>query len=316
MPDTSQSESTTSIDNWSGGKAQALYTDPTHEPSGLAFIDYDNETYLYMVSDDGYIFRRQSGTNDWNQDQFGDDDAHDFESVTEVGGNLMIGIEGGVEQGTNTGVYSSPIVQRYDPGKSSNHELGDFTGSSWTLNGMPIDANGGMEGLTFVPDGSGPSTWQDSSHYGGLFLAAVQSSTGTIYVYDLVSGGGTAHDVDAPLYTITTPLLDLKISDMHFDQTNERLIVLYDDAANDDYSGNGGSDYVGLLQVLEVDGDGWSETMLMRTQYVGCEAVTYANGNLYIGLDQSGSKSSPTSQWGVNGLSDNYVLKYKDFSLD
>lgn len=307
--------STTTLPDWSGGAGHIIYESSSSEPSGLAFVNKDDTGYMYMVSDDGYIFALKSGESTWDSDHYGNDDDHDFECVTRAKGKLMIGIEGGVKE--ENGSYTSPVVRRYDQTLNEDgKELGNFTNSEWTLNGMPIDGAGGMEGLTFIPQEGCPSSWGTASYYGGFFLVAVQSRRGTIYVYDLPQGGGTAHTVAQPVTSFTDELLDLKISDMCYDKGSQRLIVLYDDTAHGDYTGVGTSDFVGALQVLKLDDDGnFASTLTTRTPYVGSEGVGYNNNNLFIALDQSGSSSSSTSQWGVNGLTENTVTKYSNFDL-
>jgi len=311
---TTTDSSTTTLDAWSGGTGHVIYQSDSREPSGLAFASKNDVGYIYMVSDDGYILALESGSSTWESDQYGNDDDHDFECITRAKGKLMIGVEGGADVGG--GNYSSPVIRRYDQTTSNDgKELGNFTNSEWTLNGMTIDGAGGMEGMTFIPQEDCPSSWGTASYYGGFFLVAVQSARGTIYVYDLPQGGGTSHTVNAPVASFTDELLGLKISDMCYDKNSQRLIVLYDDTARGDYTGVGSSDYVGAIQVLKLDNGTFISTLAERTPYVGSEGVAYNNNNLFIALDQSGSKDSSTSQWGVNGLTDNTVTKYSNFDL-
>jgi hypothetical protein len=154
----------------------------------------------------------------------------------------------------------------------------------------------GMEAMTFIPDGSYPSGWGTSSYYGGLFIAAFQSETGKIYVYDLPKGSGQTQDAKG-IGHFTSPLLSKSLSDLHYSTKKDILYALYDDSTDS-------------LQevVLSDDKTKFVQQYLTTPPYVGCEALTQKGSNLYIGLDQSSQEMTD------NELAANFVYEYPDFT--
>jgi hypothetical protein len=304
----------TSLSAWPAGSADSTVTTSGLEPSGLTTVAVGKAMSLYMASDNGKIARYVGGNTVWQSESFGDDDDHDYESVTTVTGELMVGIEGGAG---DSAPYSNPGVMRFDPADTSSSDpIGDFTKSYWELQGMTISKGGGMEAFAFIPQDACPSSWGTASYYGGFFLAASQGERGTIYVYDLPQGGGNSHVVDAPVTSFTDDLIAYKVSDICYSESKGLLLVLFDDTCRNGAStctdGYNDTKYVGALQILQLDTDTGTfvNQAAMKTPYVGCEALTCSGDNIYIGLDQT------SAQFTANGLDQNYVLEYKDFLSD
>jgi hypothetical protein len=277
------------ISAWPGGTGTNILSSTKLEPSGLTVWTDGSTQWFYLASDNGKLARRNVDlSDDWQGVTFGTTKAYDFECITTVTGELMVGVEGARDDVPN------PQIQRFDPSDTSQSAIGSFTGSVWNLVGLSLDNNSGMEGLTFIPDGQYPSSWGTSSHYGGLFLAAFQSYPGQIYVYDLPTGGGTSHDVRA-LLSFQTGQSTQKISDLCF--SNGVLYVLYDDSTD-------------TLEemVLNTNKTAFTTRYITTTPYVGTEAITLLGPDLYLGLDQT------STQFTDNGLTTNLVTKYSNYT--
>ena len=264
------------------------------QPSGLTiYVDSNNVSWLYLVSNDGNVARRKLDLSDnWDAHKYGEGSQYDFEAITAAKGKLMIGIEGGDSGGSPTYAH----IRRFDPENNSEIAIGNFSDSIWILRKPEPEENTGMEAMTFIPDGQYPSSWGTSSYYGGLFLAAFQSEPGRIYVYDLPQGQGLTQNVN-PIGSFRSPALNMMISDMYYSTEKNILYVLYDDATD-------------ALQELALNshGTGFVQNYLTTPPYVGCEAVAQTGNNLYIGLDQEGTQMSD------NGLTANYVYEYPGFT--
>lgn len=315
-----------------------LPSSPSLEPSGLTFVtDSDGTVWLFVASDNGYLTRGSLDTSSppvvtWNTAhsfQPKKNKLGDYESVTSTGPNqMMVGIEGDAANDKNDPTEPSvpyPIIARFDITYTSDgNDIGDFTGSQWTLSDFTNPsgkANKGMEGLTFVPNGSYPTSWLLNSprnpnqepnyrpHYGGLFFTATQASPATIFVYDLGAGSGDSHSVASfeTLYTMNSdgfplnldgssvsngPSGQLQISDLFFDQTSRVLYVLYD--------GDSGNDYLQALVLGTSDGT-FSQLWAVQTPFQGCEGLAVSGDDLYLAVDLSSHQTgvAPLSQDGV-----------------
>jgi hypothetical protein len=297
---TTSTQTSTTSSPWPVSQSQAITvlttndTDLKLEPSGLTiWVDSNHVSWLYLVSDNGKIARRKLDLSDsWHTQSYPETKEYDFESVTVAKGELMIGVEGGDPNGSPTYAH----IERFDPNDTTEGSLGSFTKSKWILKNPTPGNNAGMEAMTFVPDGAYPSSWGTSSYYGGLFFASFQSEPGKVYVYDLPQGNGQSHNVNS-IHSFTSPLLNMKVSDMYYSAQLAILYVLYDDTT-------------GSLQelVLNTNKTGYNQKYQTTPPYVGCEAVAQNGTNLYLGLDQNGS------QMNQNHLTTNYVFEYPGFT--
>jgi len=274
-----------------------------YEPSGLTLVGDS----LYMVSDNGKLSLCSPSATPtrWPSQTLctPTDDTHPksfpygFESIDYVKGKLMLGVEGA----DNARNQRYPMILRFDQtATTTSHPLGQLTGSQWILEIDKLDDNAGMEAMTFVPDAFCPSSWGSSTHYGGLFLVAVQSRPGKIYVYDLPKGSRKSHTIKSYRTSFTTGLSKLELSDMCFD--NGTLYVLYDDK-------------IDVLTTLTLSKSGvsfknqtmppiWPSSMPQGGSPVkNCEGVAVRGSTLYLGLDQNSSSLR------------NYVFQFNDFAL-
>lgn len=271
------------------------------EPSGLTLVTSQTERLLYMVSDNGKLALKNlsQSDSDWVSQSFSNDGGYPygFESLTMAKGELMLGVEGADSDKDQ----KYPTIMRFDQTQTDQaHPLGKLTGSVWELKISGLDDNAGMEAMTFVPDAYCPTAWGQSSYYGGFFLVALQSQPGKIYVYDLPKGSGKKHTVSSPRASFSTGLLNLKASDMSFDQGT--LYVLYDDK-------------IDALTTLTLSSAGVSfanQTMPpiwpAGTPQAGdpvknCEGIAVSGTTLFLGLDQNDDKL------------DNYVFQLDQFVL-
>ncbi len=244
------------------------------EPSGLSLDPSTN--FLYLVSDNGKLALKDLSNPDtsWieqslNYTSKGKTYPYGFESIALVKGNLMLGVEGADDAKD----MKYPMILRFNQTSDpQNGNLGSLTGSSWTLEISDLDNNAGMEAMTFVPDQYCPSSWGSSSYYGGFFLVGLQSKPGVIYVYDLPKGNGSAHTVKKAVTSFTTGQVNLKTSDMCFD--NGSLYILYDDSFD-------------ALQVLTLSKSGVSFTNQTMPPTKNCEGITVNGSTVYLALDQN-----------------------------
>ena len=227
----------------------------TYEPSGVVWSGGN----LFTVSDSGILTKiSPTGTilNNWVL-------SGDFESVTvtNVNNYVYIGVEGG---------STNPQILEFNP------TTGSLTGKSWSLSGMDMAANTGMEGLTWVPNGSSPYTGTS----GGVFYAASQYSTAKVYVYNVdLSTSGTVSPIAGATFV---PSSDGRVlNDLYYSPDTSILYVLSD----------------GANKLLEMRTD-VAHTVLndrvLPTEGVGQEGVTLEPGcpasstNIYIAEDTGG----------------------------
>jgi len=132
----------------------------------------------------------------------------------------------------NQGSHTKKVPQIWQLYKSTMQT----TGWEWLLD-MPTEDGAGMEGLTWVPNGSHA---YGNSASGGLFFASSQSN-GTIYVYDIdLSTSGipyTPNSLETSIASFTPNLPSYigtayrkDISDLYFDPIQKLLYVVYDTA--------------------------------------------------------------------------------------
>jgi hypothetical protein len=298
----------------------------TAEPSGLTIYTDKGSKWLFMVSDNGMVAKAvlpsnstPTGTLDWTVNPSPDvkNKAYDYESVTFANGNLMIGVEG--DRDDNSGGLTKPVIKRFDQNRTSKDDpAGDFTGSTWTLNGIDFGSKnnaGGMEAMTLVPYGKYPSNWTDGApHYGGIFFAAVQANYGRIYVYELPQGhgnpgsaslqnlGSASNPLQVPTVTSAPSGSKPLISDMFFDVGSNALYVLYD--GGKDANGNDlGNDYLQKLTISTSNSATGSNalTKVWDTElpWTDCEGLAVDGNTLYLAIDVSSSSSMPKADDGV-----------------
>jgi hypothetical protein len=281
--------------------------------------------WLFMVSDNGMLAKAvlpssstPTGILDWKVNPSPDlqDKAYDYESVTFANGNLMIGVEG--DRSDGNGGRTKPVIKRFDQNRTSNDDpAGDFTGSTWTLNGIDFTKGdaGGMEAMTLVPYGKYPSSWTDGApHYGGIFFTAVQAHYGRIYVYELPQGHGNAGSASLlNLGSASNPLTVPKvnsaptgskplISDMFWDAGSNALYVLYDggkDADGKDLT----HDYLQKLTISTSNSATGSNALTTvweaKLPWTDCEGLAIDGDTLYLAIDVSSSSTMPKSDDGV-----------------
>jgi hypothetical protein len=310
------------------------------EPSGLTIYEDGGHSWIFLVSDNGKLTKAKlddsqggnPGQTSWRTPLQEDDPGNhgnDYECVTFAKGNLMIGVEG--DRSEDGGGVTAPKILRFDQTKDGRNSstgaagtgVGQLTGNSWQLDGcLPEGSkeNAGMEALTFVPNGSYPSDWASSPHYGGVFLVAVQAQKKKIFVYDLPGGsnadgssrglqtvnpvasgtglsGGTLTvpvpssytDANLPADTGKTPLL----SDLFFDAAGGVLYALYDGGSTYDY-----------LQALSLDTSTGTLTELwcQRAPWYGCEGVAVDGDDLYIAIDNNNADDQSDGVYQLPGF--------------
>lgn len=278
------------------------------EPSGLTILG----GHLYTVSDAGALLTtpaaKSSGIHWVSQvvsPSADDAKSNDFESITHNSTYLFVGVEGFAAESAaraDATEYTMPKIRQFvrSPFPPANGLLGAFA-LEWQLEVDQADQkqNSGMEGLTFVPDGSYPAAWLTGSHYytgptytpayGGLFFIALQSRPGKLFVYDLPA---TPSGPVAAIGVIDAGLLPLKVSDLCFDAASGRLFVLYDASAAADDS----------LQILIIAADatlghdgtpsqGFDSLYADTIPYYGCEGVTVQGDDLYLAVDLGGGQA-------------------------
>jgi hypothetical protein len=312
---TQTSTAPTTYDTWPAGNGTKVLSSEKSddgnclEPSGLTiYTDSNNVKWLYLASDNGRIARMKvSQPNKWAVQSFfdSDDKQGDFESICVAKGKLMVGVEGGDKDGDPTYAH----IERFTP-DTSDDSLGSFTGSKWKISDIKPDDKSGMEGMTFVPDGSYPASWLPSKQngkslcYGGVFLVSFQSAkdksnnnestAGYIFVYDLPEGNKDSHDVSY-VHKFSDDLLSTrKISDLDYDASSQLLYVLYDDDGNT----------TDVLQALTLNSSGIAFNYQTIPPYYGCEGVTVDGTTLYLALDQN------SDQWKNNGHSGSTITNY------
>ncbi|HVZ38367.1 MAG TPA: hypothetical protein VHI13_03750 [Candidatus Kapabacteria bacterium] len=230
---------------------------------------------------------------------------YDFEAITTVNGttSVLIGVEGAKEK---SAPYTNPSLKEYTITNTSSTNFLSDSGNSWSLGGMPLASNAGMEACTYVPYSACPQTWDVPTGHNGYFFAATQQAPGSIFIYDLPAANGGHQTVSTFKYRLDPPLVQAyKISDMFYSSNQNILYVLFDDQS----TSNNTTTYFSVLQGLRANSEQFLSQGYMQAPYCGCEGVAEYSGDLYLGLDQNGSQKSQ------NGLNYNYVYKYADFSI-
>lgn len=288
------------------------------EPSGLTLYTDDEDTWLFVVGDSGKVIKYDISAGRWHgPDTFDaseipvalNDDSlkpTDFECVTFAHGNIMIGVEGDrpYDDGSDDDsddARTPPHILRFDQDKDgggNRRKVGELTGSSWNLTDLVAPGakkNAGMEGLTFLPNGSFPAAWSDGGHYGGIFLATTQASGGAVRAYCLVQGsdpqGKTRQDLDTTAILVgdpdPEPLVltvpepsedDPLISELFFDTKRGYLWVLYDGGSESDY-----------LQALSLDPTDGTLTQVWADEvpWIGVEGMAIHGDDLYLAIDDN-----------------------------
>ena len=173
------SMSVSAADSWPGdsGTTIASATGDSlgvgYEPSGIVY--HSGLGKLVLVGDGGDVTTMNIDGSDIDNDHIGGD----FEAVTvaNTGTDLVY-----------VGVENPDSIKEFDISD------GSFTGNQWDLTTWMIGAsNQGLEGLTFIPNGSHPYA---NSSSGGLFYAGLQED-GDIYVFDIdVTSSYTVNEDD------------------------------------------------------------------------------------------------------------------------
>ncbi|MCF6193178.1 MAG: hypothetical protein L3J46_02460 [Kangiellaceae bacterium] len=189
------------------------------ENSGAVY-DASITAKIFMVSDNKKI--ASMNTDGSNPVVSSEVLGKDLEAIASSGdGFLYVGLEGGSKcwQGICVLKKKAKIVER-DAATLLK------TGRSWKLDDLSVKGTSGMEGLTWVPNGSHPYGTRPT---GGVFYASSQRN-GKIYVYEINRNfdGDTVSPV--LLHSGFIPLAgEDDISDLYFSPDHEILYVLYDE---------------------------------------------------------------------------------------
>lgn len=181
-----------------------MSADPLFEPSGVVWMAARG-TYI-VVSDEGQIAEMTPSGSIVQRWSVGN--AYDLEDVTVIDS-------------------SSSFIYLGDENNSSAREFnlstGTLTGRSWSFASKlsEVDGTTGMEGLTFVPDGSHPFGTTIS---GGVFYAGWQYD-GDIYVFapDLTTSGSQTFVEEIHMTSGYTDLAALS-----YNAKTQRVYALYD----------------------------------------------------------------------------------------
>jgi hypothetical protein len=254
------------------------------EPSGLTVVTDGGESWLYLVSDNGWVARRRlkAGSRWQKLDLAGGD----LEGVSTSGdGRLLIGREDG-------------LIIEYEAKVSHGAPFLEATGSSWQLERSEF-GNSGVEAFTFIPPGYYPDEWGIATHVGGFFLASVQARPGVLYVYDVPSDDDQRRNVQS-IKQISDCILPYKVSDLFYSISQSILYILFDDR-------NSNGESFSKLQGIRTSHSGLQLVGCKDIPYCGCEGVVEHGGDLYVALDQN------EKQMALNRLNENYVLKFSQF---
>lgn len=254
------------------------------EPSGLTVVTHGGESWLYLVSDNGWVARRslKAGSRWQELDLAGGD----LEGISRSGDRtILIGQEDG-------------LIIEYQAKASQGAPFLEAAGSSWQLESIAA-GNSGMEAFTFLPEGHHPNDWGTPQHPSGFCLAAVQARPGVIYVYDVPSGDDQRQNVKS-INQISDCILPYKISDLFYSTNQKILYILFDDR-------NINGEPFSKLQGIRTSQSGFQLVGCKDMPYCGCEGVAEHEGDLYVALDQNDKQST------LNGLKENCVLKFSQF---
>lgn len=186
------------------------------ESSGMVYDPHTNK--LFLVDDEGDLVSSYfSQPADLERVSLGED----LEAVTTTNdGYIYVGVEG-KKSSCFIGICLSNKKPKIIELHASNMAT---TGRSWKLRDLPINS-GGMEGLTWVPNGSHP---YGSPYSGGVFYASTQKN-GKIYVFHVDRSNTNVEPV-----LLSSGYMPLQgqtdISDLYFDVSQQILYVLYDNA--------------------------------------------------------------------------------------
>ena len=310
MPDTWPVSSANTSSFASGAKSK-------FEPSGLACVG----EYLYVVSDNCRTARINLANDDNHGDAIDYQNMNDvsalinkdLECITAIGDALFLGAEGNSDSPSEC-----PRIYEYYPNPNHKDRLppgnNNNIGRSWALSDLPHDSDdGGMEAMTFAPDGGHPFA-NSTGGFNGLFLVASQAveAIGAIYAYDLSIDGASARQVGS----FRTPVLDTAAtSELHYSASRDTLFVLYDKA-------------IYQLQELRMtppaQGDSFGTvTQLFLTepksptgvQLRGIEGLAACGSDLFISIDQKKSEARHNNTCVNRSCSqfDNFVYRYKNY---
>jgi hypothetical protein len=285
----------------------------TFEPSGLTLYEDQHSLWIVAVGDSGKLaqaaIQSDSRAIQWQGPLTFDASSlplhkrdkalkpTDFECVTWAGGKIMIGVEG--DRPTSDFGLTAPKVLCLQQSAGEQHEnVGVLTGSSWSLEGIPLDPKGnrGMEALTCLPVGCYPAWWASKPYHGGVFVAATQYEPKG-YVFHLENRDAEKDIPSQPVesFSVPRPLASAqeskapRISEFFFDAERSILWVAYD--------GGSASDYLQALSWNPATG-AIAEIKSRALPWLGVEGMAVSKNDLYFAIDETGGEN--------NGV---YVLK-------
>jgi len=248
--------------------AVILTTDSTAdgglEPSGLAYFG----SKIYIASDNGIVATMyangNSPTNVFTNPK--SDGYGDFESITTNGNMLLVGVEGGDEDGKPT--YAK--VQQF------NTSTNTISGYDWKLNDPKPGDNDGMEALAY--------------YSGSTYLTSFQCDKGVVYVYNLTSGNSGSGVDKQSTFKLPSPKSGgtYGLSDMYWHSGRQKLYALYDS----------GDHWLQELTLSVTNGvfSAVQTNLWLTPVYQGSskdwEACMFIGDNLYLGLDRSKSTAN------------------------
>ncbi|HED34438.1 MAG TPA: hypothetical protein ENJ08_09520 [Gammaproteobacteria bacterium] len=212
--------------HWPAGGGTNIRLDPGFTKIESSGIVYDPSTYkLYVVDDGGYVI--SMNTDGSNRKYVKIKGKPDLEAVATTGtgsGYIYVAVE------REASCVISAIGFLCGKKKEQMWQLYESTlqptGRKWIFN-MPTDDTLGMEGLTWVPNGSHPYGNRSS---GGVFYASSQFN-GRVYIYDvdLTAWPGSSKPTLNPIGSFK-PSTETTINDLYFDPSQKILYVLYNGA--------------------------------------------------------------------------------------
>lgn len=194
--------------------ATILFSSSTTEPSGVMY--HPRLDRIFFVGDEGQVFKMKTdGTIEttWNP-------GGDLEGITVV-------------DPSSNYVYLA-LEKPNDSILQFDITTGQLTGKTWDVSTYLIsgvdanhqDANLGMEGLTWVPNGKHPYS---NSNSGGVFYTALQYD-GKVYVFDvnLTAGGQFTY-----LGSLTPVAGRTYISDLYYSSNTNTVYALFGSALHE-----------------------------------------------------------------------------------
>jgi len=207
--------------HWPAGGGTNIKLDPGFTKIESSGIVYDPSTYkLYVVDDGGYVI--SMNTDGSNRKYVKIKGKPDLEAVATTGtgsGYIYVGVEREASCFLSGFLCKKKTEQMWQLYESTLQP----TGRKWIFN-MPTDDKYGLEGLTWVPNGSHPYGTRKS---GGVFYASSQFN-GRVYIYDVDLTAWPSSSKPA-LNSIGSfkPDTETKINDLYFDPGQKILYVLY-----------------------------------------------------------------------------------------